>query len=57
MTLSSILILTVGHDSTPKCTCVLCMTISRSDTIDHDSISVFICVCVCVLQGGRINVP
>ena len=48
MALSSVLILTVGHNSTPRCTCVLCMTISRSDTIGHDGIS----VCVCDREGG-----
>ena len=32
MTLFRVLMLTVGHDSTPKCICMLCMTVSRSNT-------------------------
>ena len=39
MTLSSVLILTVGHDSTPKCVHMLCMTLSSVLilTVGHDS--------------------
>ena len=52
MTLSSVLILTVGHDNTPKCVCVLCMTLSNTLilTVGHDSKNVCVCVCVCVFQ-------
>ena len=51
MTLSSILILTVGHDSTPKCVCMLCMTLSSVLilTVGRDSIARCVCVRVCVL--------
>ena len=57
MTLFRILILTVGHDSITYCVCAgvcvhVCVcacavydTVSRSDTVGHDSIT---CVCVCV---------
>ena len=39
MTLLSILILTVGHNSTPKCVCMLCMILSSILilTVGHDS--------------------
>ena len=45
MTLFHILMLTVGHDSTPKCMCMLCMTLFRVLilAVGHDSL---ICVCV-----------
>ena len=51
MTLSSVLILTMGHDSTPKCVYMLCMTLSSVLilTVGHDSIAR--CVCVCVFVG------
>ena len=47
MTLFRVLMLTVGHDSTPKCICMLCMTLFRVLilTVGHDSL---MCVCVCV---------
>ena len=32
MTLFHVLMLTVGHDNTPKCMSMLCMTVSHSDT-------------------------
>ena len=48
MTLLSVLILTVGHDSTPKCVHMLCMTLSSILilTVGHDNI--IKCVCVCM---------
>ena len=47
MTLSSVMILTVGHDSTPKCVHMLCMTLSSVLilTVGHDSIARCVCVC------------
>ena len=46
MTLFCILMLTVGHDNTPRCMCVLCLTLFRVLilTVGHDSLT---CVCVC----------
>ncbi len=51
MILFRVLILTVGHDNTPKCMCMLCMTLFRVLvlTVGHDSLlCVCVCVCVCV---------
>ena len=54
MTLSSILIPTVGHDSIAKCVHV-CMTLpgTPTPTVDHDNIINSVCVCVCVCACAR----
>ena len=50
MTLSSVLILTVGHDSTPKCVYMLCMTLSSVliQLVMTALLGVCVCVCMCV---------
>ena len=40
-----VLMLTVGHDSTPRCMCMLCMTVSRSDCLQW-VMTAKVCVCV-----------
>ena len=59
MTLFRVLMLTVGHDNTPKCMCMLCMTLFRvlMLTVGHDSL-MCVCVCVCVsIKRDATNVP
>ena len=50
MTLFHVQMLTVGHDSTPRCICMLCMTLLRVliASVGHDSQSVCLCACVCL---------
>ena len=51
MTPFHILMLTVGHDNTPRCMCICCVWDCFAFwllTVDYDSQSVCVCVCVCV---------
>ena len=50
--------LTVGHDNTSRCICVLCTTLFH-DLIAYSGSwqqNVCVCTCTCVLQGWRSNV-